>query len=76
MAFDCGSAPETALLSSCCALEATIVTTSWLGAAGQAELDHLLGIFAIEVVAFMADHAALAAEAWPKRDRRGAGDAH
>lgn len=58
------AAAEEALLSSCCALEAFIVTTSRLGAAGQAELEHLLGIFAVEVVAFTADHAALAAEAW------------
>ncbi len=55
---------EAVLLSSCCALEASIVATSRLGAAGQAELDHLLDIFAVEVVAFTADHAALAAEAW------------
>jgi ribonuclease VapC len=58
------SEADTALLSACCALEASIVTTSRLGAAGQAELDHLLDIFGIEVVAFTADHAALAAEAW------------
>jgi len=58
------SEAEKALLSSCCALEASIVTTSRLGAAGQAELDHLLGIFSVEVVAFTVDHAALAAEAW------------
>jgi ribonuclease VapC len=55
---------ETVLLCSCCALEASIVTTSRLGAAGHAELDHLLDVFAVEVVAFTADHAALAAEAW------------
>ena len=55
---------ETVLLSSCCALEASIVTTSRLGVVGQAELDHLLDIFSVEVVAFTADHAALAAEAW------------
>ena len=55
---------ETALLTSCCALEASVVTTSRLGVAGQVELDHLLDIFSVEVVAFTADHAALAAEAW------------
>jgi ribonuclease VapC len=58
------SEAETALLSSCCALEASIVTTSRLGAPGQAELDHLLDIFAVEVVSFTPDQAALAADAW------------
>jgi ribonuclease VapC len=55
---------ETALISSCCLLEASIVTTSRLGEAGQAELDHLLDIFAVEVVSFTPDQAALAADAW------------
>jgi len=58
------SEAETVLLSSCCALEASIVTTSRLGAEGQAELDHLLEIFAVEVVSFTPDQAALAADAW------------
>jgi ribonuclease VapC len=58
------SEAETVLLSSCCVLEASIVTTSRLGAAGQAELDHLLEIFAVEVVSFTADQAALAVDAW------------
>jgi ribonuclease VapC len=55
---------ETAFISSCCVLEASIVTTSRLGSPGQAELDHLLGVFAVEVVSFTPDQAALAAEAW------------
>ncbi len=58
------SEAETALLSSCCLLEASIVTTSRLGEAGQAELDHLLDIFGVEVVSFTPDQAALAADAW------------
>jgi ribonuclease VapC len=55
---------ETVLISSCCVLEASIVTTSRLGSPGQAELDHLLDVFAVEVVSFAPDQAALAAEAW------------
>ena len=58
------SEAETALISSCCLLEASIVTTSRLGSPGQAELDHLLDVFAVEVVSFTSDQAALAAEAW------------
>ena len=55
---------DTVLLSRAAPLEAAIVTSSRLGAAGQAELEHLLDVFAVEVVAFTADQAALAAEAW------------
>jgi ribonuclease VapC len=55
---------ETLLISSCCLLEASIATTSRLGSPGQAELDHLLDVFAVEVVSFTPDQAALAAEAW------------
>lgn len=67
------SEAETVLISSCCLLEASIVTTSRLGSPGQAELDHLLDVFAVEVVSFTPDQAALAAEAWRRfgkgRDR-------
>lgn len=58
------SEAEAAFISSCCTLEASIVTTSRLGAAGQAELDHLMDIFAVEVVSFTPDQADLAADAW------------
>jgi ribonuclease VapC len=58
------SEADTVLISSCCVLEAAIVTTSRLGAAGQAELDHLLDIFAAEVVSFTPDQATRAAQAW------------
>jgi ribonuclease VapC len=55
---------DAALLSSCCALEASIVTSARLGAAGQAELKHLLDVFGVEVVSFTADQAVLAGDAW------------
>lgn len=57
---------DAVLLSSCCALEASIVTSARLGAAGQAELKHLLDAFGVEVVSFTADQAALAADAWER----------
>ena len=52
------------LLPSCCALAATIVAESKLGASGRAELGHLLDIFAVETLPFDVDQAAMAAEAW------------
>jgi ribonuclease VapC len=57
---------ETALLSSCCLLEASIVAASRLGPQGQAELEHLLGVFSVEVVSFTPDQAALAFDAWQR----------
>lgn len=57
---------ETALLSSCCLLEASIVAESRLGPQGQAELEHLLGVFSVEVAPFSADQAAFAFDAWQR----------
>jgi ribonuclease VapC len=57
---------ETAWLSSCCHLEASIVAASRLGPAGQAELEHLLGVFSVEVASFTPDQAALAVDAWQR----------
>jgi len=56
----------TALLSSCCLLEASIVTSSRLGASGQVELEHLLDVFSVEVVSFTPDQAVLAVDAWQR----------
>lgn len=56
----------TVLLSSCCHLEASIVTASRLGPVGQAELEHLIGVFSVEVAAFTPDQAALAIDAWQR----------
>ena len=57
---------ETALLSSCCLLEASIVTSSRLGPLGQAELEHLIDVFSVEVVSFTPDQAVLAVAAWQR----------
>ena len=57
---------ETALLSSCCFLEASIVTASRLGPLGQAELEHLLDVFCVEVASFTPDQATLAIGAWQR----------
>jgi ribonuclease VapC len=54
----------TALLSSCCHLEASIVAASRLGPMGQAELEHLLRVFSVEVASFTPDQAVLAVDAW------------
>ena len=55
---------DTLLLSSCCALEASIVTAARLGPAGEAELAHLLAVFGVEIVSFTPAQAALATDAW------------
>ena len=55
---------DTVLLSSCCHLEASIVAASRLGPEGQAELEHLLRVFSVEVASFTSDQAALAIDAW------------
>ncbi len=55
---------DDALLSSCCLLEATIVTQSRLGPEGQAELERLLDVFGVETSAFTADQATAAGDAW------------
>ena len=55
---------DTALLSSCSLLAATIVAQSRLGPEGQAELERLLDAFGVEVSAFNADQATLAGDAW------------
>jgi uncharacterized protein with PIN domain len=47
---------ETVLLSSCCHLEASIVAALRLSDAGQAELEHLLDVFSVEVTSFTPDH--------------------
>ena len=57
---------QAAFLSSCCHLEAAIVTASRLGSPGQAELEHLINVFAVEVVAFTPDQAMLAIDAWQR----------
>jgi len=57
---------ETVLLSACCHLEASIVAASRLGCAGQAELEHLIGVFSVEVTAFSPDQAVLAVDAWQR----------
>lgn len=57
---------STAWLSSCCHLEASIVTASRLGSVGQAELEHLLDVFSVEVASFTPDQAALAVDAWQR----------
>jgi ribonuclease VapC len=57
---------DTVLLSSCCHLEASIVAASRLGPQGQAELEHLLGVFSVETASFTPDHAALAFDAWQR----------
>lgn len=57
---------ETALLSSCCLLEASIVTSSRLGPLGQAELEHLIDVFSVEIVSFTPDQAVLAVDAWQR----------
>jgi ribonuclease VapC len=57
---------DTALLSSCCHLEASIVAASRLGPEGQAELEHLLDVFSVEVAAFTPDQAKLAIDAWQR----------
>jgi len=55
---------DTVLLSSCCHLEALMVAASRLGPEGQAELEHLLRVFSVEVASFTSDQAALAIDAW------------
>ena len=55
---------DTVLLSSCCHLEALMVAASRLGPEGQAELEHLLRVFSVEVASFTQDQAALAIDAW------------
>jgi ribonuclease VapC len=57
---------ETVLLSSCCHLEASIVAASRLGPVGQAELEHLLRVFSVEVTSFTPDQAVLAVDAWQR----------
>lgn len=66
---------DTVLLSSCCHLEASIVAASRLGPEGQAELEHLLRVFSVEVASFTSDQAALAIDAWQRygKGRRPAG---
>jgi ribonuclease VapC len=55
---------DTVLLSSCCHLEASIVAASRLGPEGQAELEHLLDVFSVEVASFTPEQATLAVHAW------------
>jgi ribonuclease VapC len=57
---------ETVLLSTCCHLEASIVAASRLGPEGQAELEHLIGVFSVEIASFTPDHAVLAVDAWQR----------
>jgi ribonuclease VapC len=57
---------DSAILSSCCLLEASIVASARLGAQGPAELELLLDVFDVETVSFTADHARLATEAWQR----------
>jgi len=57
---------DTVLLSACCHLEASIVAASRLGPEGQAELEHLLDVFSIEVASFTPDQATLAVDAWQR----------
>ena len=57
---------ETVLLSACCHLEASIVAASRLGSAGQSGLEHLIGVFSVEVTAFSPDQAVLAIDAWQR----------
>jgi ribonuclease VapC len=57
---------ETVLLSSCCHLEASIVTASRLGPPGQAELTNLLDVFSVEITSFTSHQAALALDAWQR----------
>ena len=57
---------DTVLLSSCCHLEASIVAVSRLGPVGQAELEHLLDVFSVEVASFTPDQAVLAVDAWQR----------
>ena len=57
---------ETVLLSACCHLEASIVAASRLGSAGQSELEHLIGVFSVEVTALSPDQAVLAIDAWQR----------
>jgi ribonuclease VapC len=57
---------ETVLLSSCCHLEASIVVASRLGPTGQAELEHLLRVFSVEVASFTPEQASLAMDAWQR----------
>ncbi|HEY5386826.1 MAG TPA: type II toxin-antitoxin system VapC family toxin [Thermoleophilia bacterium] len=57
---------ETVLLSACCHLEASMVAASRLGFAGQAELEHLIGVFSVEVAAFSPHQAVLAIDAWQR----------
>jgi ribonuclease VapC len=57
---------ETVLLSACCHLEASIVAASRLGSAGQSGLEHLIGVFSVEVTALSPDQAVLAIDAWQR----------
>ena len=57
---------DAVLLSACCHLEASIVAASRLGPEGQAELEHLIGVFAVDVASFTPDQAALAVDAWQR----------
>jgi len=57
---------DTVLLSSCCHLEASIVAASRLGPEGQAELEHLLDVFSVEVASFTPEQATLAVHAWQR----------
>lgn len=57
---------ETVWISSCCHLEASIVAASRLGPVGQAELEHLLDVFSVEVASFTPDQAALTFDAWQR----------
>jgi len=57
---------DTVLLSSCCHLEASIVAVSRLGPVGQAELEHLLNVFSVEVASFTPEQAVLAVDAWQR----------
>ena len=60
---------DSAMLSSCCLLEASIVASSRLGAQGPAELELLLDVFDVETVSFTADQARLATDAWQRFGR-------
>jgi len=57
---------EAVLLSTCCHLEASIVAASRLGPEGQAELEHLIGVFSVEIASFTPDQAVLAIDAWQR----------
>jgi ribonuclease VapC len=57
---------RTTMLSTCCLLESSLVAEARLGHQGPAELERLLTVFAVEPVAFTAQQATLAIDAWQR----------